>query len=145
MAVIGYCRVSTQDQTVDNQKLQIEKVHKVDKWFIDEAVSGATKATSRDGFRDMMNYVRCDDTLVVVAIDRLGRNTVDVLSNVEALQTKGVRVVSLREGFDLSTPIGKAMLTMMAGLADLEKTLSVNVERLVLNVLKLKGYIWGGL
>ena len=55
MAVIGYCRVSTQDQTVDNQKLQIEKVHKVDKWFIDEAVSGATKATSRDGFRDMMN------------------------------------------------------------------------------------------
>ncbi|BBF52963.1 site-specific recombinases [Escherichia coli] len=69
MAVIGYCRVSTQDQTVDNQKLQIEKVHKVDKWFIDEAVSGATKATSRDGFRDMMNYVRCDDTLVVVAID----------------------------------------------------------------------------
>ncbi|EFN9147404.1 recombinase family protein, partial [Escherichia coli] len=37
MAVIGYCRVSTQDQTVDNQKLQIEKVHKVDKWFIDEA------------------------------------------------------------------------------------------------------------
>ncbi|HBB4273586.1 TPA: recombinase family protein [Escherichia coli] len=123
MAVIGYCRVSTQDQTVDNQKLQIEKVHKVDKWFIDEAVSGATKATSRDGFRDMMNYVRCDDMLVVVAIDRLGRNTVDVLSNVESLQTKGVRVVSLREGFDLSTPIGKAMLTMMAGLADLEKDL----------------------
>ncbi|EIB4948587.1 recombinase family protein [Escherichia coli] len=123
MAVIGYCRVSTQDQTVDNQKLQIEKVHKVDKWFIDEAVSGATKATSRDGFRDMMNYVRCDDTLVVVAIDRLGRNTVDVLSNVEALQTKGVRVVSLREGFDLLTPIGRAMLTMMAGLADLEKDL----------------------
>ncbi|MGT5650067.1 recombinase family protein, partial [Escherichia coli] len=40
-----------------------------------------------------------------------------------SLQTKGVRVVSLREGFDLSTPIGKAMLTMMAGLADLEKDL----------------------
>ncbi len=59
----------------------------------------------------------------MVAIDRLGRNTVDVLSNVESLQTRGVRVVSLREGFDLSTPIGKAMLTMMAGLADLEKDL----------------------
>lgn len=46
-----------------------------------------------------------------------------MLSNVEALQTKGVRVVSLREGFDLLTPIGRAMLTMMAGLADLEKDL----------------------
>lgn len=123
MAVIGYCRVSTREQSIDNQKLQIEKVHKVDKWFIDEAVSGTTKATNRDGFIDMMNYVRCDDTLAVAAIDRLGRNTVDVLSNVETLQAKGVRVVSLREGFDLSTAIGKAMLTMMAGLADLEKDL----------------------
>ncbi|MDC6932114.1 recombinase family protein [Escherichia coli] len=123
METIGYCRVSTREQSIDNQKLQIEKFHKVDKWFVDEAVSGTTKATSRDGFIDMMNYVRSDDTLVVAAIDRLGRNTVDVLTNVETLQTKGVRVVSLREGFDLSSPIGKAMLTMMAGLADLEKDL----------------------
>ena len=42
---------------------------------------------------------------------------------VELLQSKGVKVISLREGFDLSTPVGKAMLTMMAGLASLEKDL----------------------
>ena len=59
----------------------------------------------------------------MIAIDRLGRNTIDVLSTVEMLQAKGVKVVSLREGFDLSTPAGKAMLTMMAGLASLEKDL----------------------
>ena len=59
----------------------------------------------------------------MVGIDRLGRNTIDVLSTVEALQAKGVKVISLREGFDLSTPVGKAMLTMMAGLASLEKDL----------------------
>lgn len=59
----------------------------------------------------------------MIAIDRLGRNTIDVLSTVEMLQVKGVKVVSLREGFDLSTPVGKAMLTMMAGLASLEKDL----------------------
>lgn len=61
--------------------------------------------------------MREGDTLIVIAIDRLGRNTIDVLSTVEMLQAKGVKVVSLREGFDLSTPVGKAMLTMMAGLA----------------------------
>ena len=52
MAVIGYFRGSKQDQNVDNQKLQIEKVHKVDKRFIDEAVSRATQGNSREGFRD---------------------------------------------------------------------------------------------
>lgn len=72
---------------------------------------------------ELLNYVREGDTLIVIAIDRLGRNTIDVLSTVEMLQMKGVKVVSLREGFDLSTPVGKAMLTMMAGLASLEKDL----------------------
>ncbi len=61
------------------------------------------------------------DTVVVVAVDRLGRDTIDVLSTVKALQAKGVRVVSLREGFDLSTPIGEAMLGIMSTLAQLEK------------------------
>ncbi|WP_113649754.1 recombinase family protein [Escherichia albertii] len=143
MAVIGYCRVSTREQSIDNQKLQIEKVHKVDKWFVDEAVSGTTKATNRDGFRDMMNYVRCDDTLVVVAIDRLGRNTVDVLSNVESLQTKGVRVVSLREGFDLSTPIGEAMLGIMSTLAQLERSLIAERRKAGIERAKAEGVHMG--
>lgn len=81
------------------------------------------KAGERPGFGEVLNYVREGDTLIVIAIDRLGRNTTDVLSTVEMLQQKGVKVVSLREGFDLSTPVGKAMLTTMAGLASLEKDL----------------------
>lgn len=121
---IGYVRVSTSDQTVENQKQQIEEAgYKVAKWFTDEAVSGGIKATDRKGFSDLLNYIREGDTLVVIGIDRLGRNTIDVLSTVETLQAKGVKVISLREGFDLSTPVGKAMLTMMAGLASLEKDL----------------------
>ncbi|EFH4334410.1 recombinase family protein [Escherichia coli O158/O8:H27] len=122
--VIGYVRVSTSDQTVENQKQQINDAgYSVNRWFSDEAVSGAVKAANRPGFSELLNYVREGDTLVVIGIDRLGRNTIDVLSTVEMLQTKGVKVVSLREGFDLSTPVGKAMLTMMAGLASLEKDL----------------------
>ncbi|HBA3987371.1 TPA: recombinase family protein [Escherichia coli] len=122
--VIGYVRVSTSDQNVENQKKQIADAgYSVTRWFSDEAVSGAIKAGERPGFAELLNYVREGDTLIVIAIDRLGRNTIDVLSTVEMLQMKGVKVVSLREGFDLSTPVGKAMLTMMAGLASLEKDL----------------------
>lgn len=121
-AVIGYVRVSTDDQTTGAQRHQIESRYKVDRWFADDAVSGATKAVSRDGFRSLMSYVREGDTLVVYAIDRLGRNTVDVLETVERLQVDGVSVVSIREGFELGTPVGKAMLTMLAAIGELERS-----------------------
>ena len=79
--VIGYVRVSTSDQNVENQKKQIADAgYSVTRWFSDEAVSGAIKAGERPGFAELLNYVREGDTLIVIAIDRLGRNTIDVLS-----------------------------------------------------------------
>ncbi|HHQ5841100.1 TPA: recombinase family protein [Enterobacter asburiae] len=120
MAIVGYVRVSTSEQTVLNQKKQISETYNVDKWFCDEAVSGKTSASLRDGFKEMVKYVREGDTVVTVAIDRLGRNTIDVLSSVELLREKGVKLVSMREGFDLSTETGKAMLTIMSAMAELE-------------------------
>lgn len=121
MTVIAYARVSTDDQTTENQRMAIEARYTVSKWFKDEGVSGAVHAADRPAMSAMLQYVREGDTLVVVAIDRLGRDTIDVLSTVELLQAKGVAVISLREGFDLSTPMGKAMLTMLAAMAELEK------------------------
>lgn len=123
-SIIGYVRVSTNEQTVENQKQQIADAgYQVSKCYCDEATSGSVKAAERKGFGDLLAYIREGDTLIVVGIDRLGRNTIDVLSTVETLRAKGVKVISLREGFDLSTPVGKLMLTMMAGLASLEKDL----------------------
>lgn len=121
MSTIAYARVSTDDQTTEAQRHAIEERHKVDRWFTDEAVSGAVKAKDRPGLGALLDYVRDGDTVIVSAIDRLGRNTIDVLETVEHLRTKGAAVVSLREGFDLSTPIGKAMLTMLAAVAELER------------------------
>ncbi|AXW87268.1 multiple promoter invertase [Lonsdalea britannica] len=124
MAIIGYVRVSTNDQTVINQKQVItEKNYNVEKWFSDEGISGSVEAAKRKGFGSLLDYIREGDQLVIVGIDRLGRNTIDVLETVKVLQSKGVQVISIREGFDLSTPVGQAMLTMMAGLAQLEKDL----------------------
>lgn len=122
MAIIGYVRVSTGDQSVEAQRHSIEQKHKVDDWFADEGVSGVVRATDRPAFGELLKYVRKGDTLIVGAIDRLGRDTLDVLATVEELQVQGVAILSLREGFDLSTPIGKAMLTMLAAVAELERS-----------------------
>jgi len=119
--IIGYTRVSTADQNTEGHKASIEAKYKVDHWFQDEATSGATEAMKRPGFASLVEYVRQGDTVIVPAIDRLGRNTIDVLTTVEALQAKGVTVISQREGFDLSTSMGKMMLTMLAGVAELER------------------------
>jgi len=120
-AIIAYLRVSSDDQTVEAQRHSIENRFHVSKWFSDEATSGATKARNRPGFSALLQYVREGDTVVVYAIDRLGRDTIDVLETLELLKSRDVAVVSIREGFDLSTPIGKAMLTMLAAVAELER------------------------
>ncbi|MFT2330025.1 recombinase family protein [Escherichia coli] len=121
MATIGYLRVSTNDQSVEAQKHSLESTHRIDRFYEDAGVSGAVKALERPGFKSMAEYLREGDTLVVAAIDRLGRDTVDVLVTVEALQAKGISIISKREGFDLSTAIGKAMLTMLAAVAELDR------------------------
>ncbi len=121
MATIAYVRVSTDQQTTDNQKRLILERYKVDRWYEDAAVSGSISMLEREGFAQCYEYLREGDTLIVVAVDRLGRNTIDVLHTVETLKKKGVSIVSLREGFDLSTPIGQAMLTMLSAVAQLER------------------------
>lgn len=122
MTTLAYVRVSTEDQSTEAQRHGIAQLHNVEHWFSDEATSGATKALQRPGFAELFKFARKGDTLIVSAIDRLGRDTIDVLETVEALKAKGVAVVSMREGFDLSSPIGKAMLTMLAAVAELERS-----------------------
>ncbi len=120
-SIVAYARVSTDDQTCENQRRTIAARYAVGKWFADDGVSGTVAAAQRPAMAALLAYVREGDTVVVAAIDRLGRNTVDVLNTVEALKTKGVSVVSMREGFDLATPAGKLMLTMLAAVAELER------------------------
>ena len=121
MSVIAYTRVSTDDQTCENQRRAIEARYNVTKLFSDDGVSGAIAASQRPAMASLLAYVREGDAVVVAAIDRLGRDTIDVLTTVEALKKKGVSVVSMREGFDLATDAGKLMLTMLAAVAELER------------------------
>ena len=120
-SVIAYVRVSTDDQTTENQRRVVEARYNIAKWFVEEGVSGSIPASQRPAMRALLAYVREGDTVVVTAIDRLGRNTIDVLNTVEYLKAKKVTVVSMREGFDLATSAGKFMLTMLAAVAELER------------------------
>lgn len=135
MSTIAYYRVSTRDQHIDNQRQQMDG-HKIDREFVDQGISGTTLAADRPALSAMLDYVREGDTVVVVAVDRLGRNTVDVLTTVEALITKGVKVVSLREGVDFSTPVGKMVLTVISGLSTLE--LEILAERRTAGIARAK-------
>lgn len=107
MAVIGYLRVSTGEQSIGAQRHSIEQTHKVETWFADEGVSGAVEALQRPEFAELFKFIRKGDTLIVPAVDRLGRNTIDVLDTVEALQGKGVSIISLREGSTCPRPSAK--------------------------------------
>jgi DNA invertase Pin-like site-specific DNA recombinase len=120
-SIVAYARVSTDDQACENQRRTVGTRYAVAKWFSDDGVSGAVAAAQRPAMSALLAYVREGDVVVVAAIDRLGRNTIDVLNTVEALRVKGVSVVSMREGFDLATPAGKLMLTMLAAVAELER------------------------
>lgn len=119
---IGYLRVSSHGQSVKSQRYEMDKRHKIDRYFIDENVSGAVNAVNRDGFSQMLNYLREGDTVIVPAVDRLGRDSLDLLATLDKLQSMGVAVVSMREGFDLSTPVGKMMYTVISAVADMERT-----------------------
>lgn len=124
MSVFAYTRVSTDDQTCENQRRAIEDRYNVKRFYSDDGVSGSVAAARRPAMAKLLEHVREDedDVVVVYAIDRLGRDTVDVLTTVEALKKKGVSVISIREGFDLSTDAGKLMLTMLAAVAELERS-----------------------
>jgi putative DNA-invertase from lambdoid prophage Rac len=121
MSNISYLRVSTSEQAVQNQRQAIAAAGwEIAKEFVDEAVGGMTAAGVRKGWADCMAYVREGDTLVVYALDRLGRSTVDVLEQINILGEKGVRLVILKQGFDTDTPAGKLALTMFAAFAEFE-------------------------
>lgn len=129
MAVYGYGRVSTDNkgQTTDNQKKLIADAgFAVDEFFSENGVSGSIKAFDRIAFCRMMDKAKEGDTVIVVAVDRLGRNAVDVLTVVEAFKSRNIKLRVLQfDGVDLTSPTGKLLVTVMAALAEMEKNLLI--------------------
>ncbi|WP_105215468.1 recombinase family protein [Pseudoalteromonas sp. T1lg22] len=120
-----YCRVSTTEQTTENQKQAFkDKGYLVDDAFIvEETVSGSICAMQREGFRALVEHkLMKGDTLVVLKLDRLGRDNIDVQQTINLLSDKGINVHSLDlPTKDLTTSEGKLMLRMFTAFAEFER------------------------
>lgn len=126
--VFAYCRVSTADQTTDNQVQEIAASGFVLKSprIITETVSGSVAAMERKGFLALLNKLETGDVLAVTKLDRLGRNAMDVRSTVERLDSMGVRVHCLAlGGVDLTSPAGKMTMGVIAAVAEFERDLLI--------------------
>ena len=132
---IGYVRVSTVDQ---NEKRQIEGLekHNIEKMFI-EKVSG--KDTNRPQLKAMLDFAREGDFIYIHSLDRIARNTKDLLELVEELQNKGIHLVSNKENIDASTSSGKLMLTMLGAIAEFERANLLERQREGIEIAKREG------
>lgn len=126
--VFAYCRVSTAEQTYENQIHEIETAgFSVEpRRVIAETVSGSTPAMERKGFRKLVDRLDWDDILIVTKLDRLGRNAMDVRATVEQLAEMQVRVHCLAlGGVDLTSAGGKMTMAVIASVAEFERDLLV--------------------
>lgn len=119
MSVVGYARVSTGHQSLDQQHDALAAAG-CERIFTDK-LSGVRE--DRPGLAALLDYARAGDTVVVVALDRLGRSLSGVIRTVERLTDAGVLLRSLREGIDYATPTGRMLAGIFAALAGYEREL----------------------
>jgi putative DNA-invertase from lambdoid prophage Rac len=118
VARIAYFRVSTGDQSIEAQRRALGGPF--DREFSDEGVSGSVIAAHRPGFSDLLSYVREGDTVSVYAVDRLGRDALDVQATVRGLLNKGVTVDVHGLG-SIGRGVGELILAVLAQVADMER------------------------
>lgn len=115
-AILGYARVSTLGQDLDAQLAALAAEGVESGHVFTDKLSGAVN-TDRPGLTALLHYAREGDTVVVTAIDRLGRSVVEVTRTIADLGQRRILLRALREGVDTGTPTGRAVATIMATLA----------------------------
>lgn len=136
---IGYIRVSTQEQNTLRQEVLMEQLG-VEEVYIDR-ISG--KTADRPELKNLLEYVRRGDVVIVESISRFARNTRDLLDLVEKLTSKGVEFVSQKEAIDTTTPTGKFMLTVFGAVAELEREYILQRQREGIAIAKRNGVYKG--
>lgn len=125
-----YLRVSTGEQTTDNQKRELEAVAMRHDWhvvefFEDAGISGAKGRDKRPGLDRLLKAVarREVDMVAAWSVDRLGRSLIDLLDFLRELHAKGVDLFLHQQGLDTSTPSGRAMFQMLGVFAEFERSM----------------------
>ena len=144
--VFAYCRVSTAEQTTDNQIQEIAAAgfEVKPQRAIVETILGSVAASERKGFKKLQDKLEAGDVLVVTKLDRLGRNAMDVRVTVEKLTGLGVRVHCLAlGGVDLTSPAGKMTMGVIAAVAEFEHDLLIERTQAGLSRAKSEGKVLG--
>lgn len=118
---LGYARVSTDPQSLDQQFDALLAAGVDERHVYSDKMSGSR--TDRPGLTKLLDVAREGDTIVVVALDRLGRSLSHIIETVELLNERGIVLRSLRESIDFSTSTGRMMAAIFGALAEYERAL----------------------
>ena len=137
-----YCRVSTQDQSLETQREACVEYCKKNNWdyqVFEEKISGAK--SSRPKLDIMLQQIRKNEFNVVVVwkLDRLGRSTIHLIQLIEEFRNKKIDFISVTQGINTKDPMGRFFLTIMAGIAELEREYIRERTKKRLETLKAKG------
>ena len=142
----AYVRVSTIEQTTENQTREIEAAGFAvePRRIVSETISGSTAAASRVGFISLLDRLEAGDVLVVTKLDRLGRNAMDVRATVDLLAERRVRVHCLAlGGADLTSAAGKMTMQVIAAVAEFERDLLIERTQAGLERARADGKVIG--
>lgn len=117
---LGYARVSTGYQSLDQQLDALGEVGVDKERIYSDKLSGTSTREQRPGLVALLDYARPGDAIVVVGIDRLGRNAAEVMNTIRELGERGIVLRSIREGIDTSNATGRMIAGVLASLAELE-------------------------
>jgi DNA invertase Pin-like site-specific DNA recombinase len=127
-----YLRVSTAEQTVENQQRELEAVAERHRWnvvavFTDAGVSGTKGRDKRPGYDRLCRGIarREFDQVAAWSVDRLGRSLQNLVAFLDELHAKGVDLYLHQQGLDTSTPAGKAMFQMLGVFSEFERAMIV--------------------
>lgn len=132
---VGYVRVSSLDQN-EARQLEAFKDLNLYKIFVEKV---STRDTQRPILQQMLDYLREGDTVYIKDFSRLARSTKDLLTLAERFNAMSVKLISLKENFDTSTPTGKLMLTMMAAIYEFERDNTLERQREGIAIAKQSG------
>ena len=137
--ILGYARVSTQQQDLDSQKNRLTKAGAIK--IFEDVISG--KIFDRPGLEALIAYARPNDLLCVVRLDRLGRSLKELLETVEYLKKCKIGLMSLEEKIDTSSAAGELVFHVFGAIAHFERRLISERTKDGIEAARLKGRIPG--
>ena len=137
MTAYIYSRVSTVDQNAEQQAEFLAQKYNTD-MIVQESFTGTT--TERPKFQKLLRDLRRGDTLIVKEVSRIGRNTAEVLQITEEMKARGVHlIIDQLGGMDVTSAAGEMILTVMAGLAKMEREQMLERQRVGIERAKKEG------